>query len=380
MAASYRPRVWLALATIYIVWGSTFMAVTIAVRDVPPLLAMGIRHVTAGTLLLAWALPRGDRQGDPIGWTQIRAGFIFGGALFLLGHGGLAWAQQTVPSGVAALLIGSIPLWMALLDRIFFGKRLHPSATLGLVVGFGGLAFLFDPFGEGSFDRLGAVVCVLAALAWAAGSLYSRGAALPKRPLVSAGLAALCGGALLLVAGAARGELGDLHPTADALGAIAYLVVVGTLVGFVAYVWLLRNAPTSLVSTYAYVNPVIAVALGSLFLGEEITGQMLAAGAVILASVALIVRKSGEVLEPGRGLRRAYSAGFRARFAGETTRTSTKGVKMGGETDRVEGELKEQEGKLTDDEMREKQGQAQQKWGEAKDKAEDAKEEVRDRM
>jgi drug/metabolite transporter (DMT)-like permease len=304
MAASYRPRVWLALATIYIVWGSTFMAVTIAVRDVPPLLAMGIRHVTAGTLLLAWALPRGDRQGDLIGWTQIRAGFIFGGALFLLGHGGLAWAQQTVPSGVAALLIGSIPLWMALLDRIFFGKRLHPSATLGLVVGFVGLAFLFDPFGEGSFDRLGAVVCVLAALAWAAGSLYSRGAALPKRPLVSAGLAALCGGALLLVAGAARGELGDLHPTADALGAIAYLVVVGTLVGFVAYVWLLRNAPTSLVSTYAYVNPVIAVALGSLFLGEQITGQMLAAGAVILASVALIVRKSGEVLEPGRGLRR----------------------------------------------------------------------------
>ena len=234
MAASYRPRVWLALATIYIVWGSTFMAVTIAVRDVPPLLAMGIRHVTAGTLLLAWALPRGDRKGDPIGRTQIRAGFIFGGALFLLGHGGLAWAQQTVPSGVAALLIGSIPLWMALLDRIFFGKRLHPSATLGLVVGFAGLAFLFDPFGEGSFDRLGAVVCVLAALAWAAGSLYSRGAPLPKRPLVSAGLAALCGGVLLLVAGAARGELGDLHPTADALGAIAYLVVVGTLVGFVA--------------------------------------------------------------------------------------------------------------------------------------------------
>lgn len=304
MAASYGPRVWLALATIYVVWGSTFMAVTIAVRDVPPLLAMGIRHVTAGTLLLAWALPRGDGRGDRIGWAQVRAGFIFGGALFLLGHGGLAWAQQTVPSGVAALLIGSIPLWMALLDRVFFGKRLHPSATLGLVVGFVGLAFLFDPFGQGSFDRLGAVVCVLSALAWAAGSLYSRGAALPERPLVSAGLAALCGGVLLLVAGAAGGELGDLHPTADSLGAIAYLVVVGTLVGFVAYVWLLRNAPTSLVATYAYVNPVIAVALGAVFLGEEITGQMLVAGAVIIGSVALIVRKSGEALEPGRGLRR----------------------------------------------------------------------------
>ena len=305
MATSYSPRVWLALATIYVVWGSTFMAVTIAVRDVPPLLAMGFRHVTAGALLLAWALPRGDRKGDRIGWTQVRAGFIFGGALFLLGHGGLAWAQQTVPSGVAALLIGSIPLWMALLDRVFFGKRLHPSATLGLVVGFVGLAFLFDPFGAGSFDRLGAVVCVLSALAWAAGSLYSRGAPLPARPLVSAGLAALCGGVLLLVTGAASGELGDLHPTADSLGAIGYLVVVGTLIGFVAYVWLLRNAPISLVGTYAYVNPVIAVALGALFLGEEVTAQMLVAGAVILGSVALIVRKSGAALEPGRGLRRS---------------------------------------------------------------------------
>jgi drug/metabolite transporter (DMT)-like permease len=304
MGTSYGPRVWLALATIYVVWGSTFMAVTIAVRDVPPLLAMGFRHVTAGALLLAFALPRGERGGDQIGWTQIRAGLIFGGALFLLGHGGLAWAQQTVPSGVAALLIGSIPLWMTLLDRVFFGRRLHPSATLGLVVGFIGLAFLFDPFGEAHFDRVGAVVCVLSALAWAAGSLYARGAPLPQRPLVSAGLAALCGGVLLIAAGTASGELGDLHPTADSFGAIAYLVVVGTLVGFVAYVWLLRNAPISLVATYAYVNPVIAVALGALLLGEEITAQMLVAGAVILGSVALIVARSGDSRAPGRGLRR----------------------------------------------------------------------------
>src|SRR4029078_429184 len=216
MAASYRPRVCLALATIYIVWGSTFMAVTIAVRDVPPLLAMGIRHVTAGAVLLAWALPRGDWKGDPIGRTQIRAAFIFGGALFLLGHGGLAWAQQTVPSGAAALLIARIAPWMGLLDRIFFGKRLHPSATLGLVVGFVGLAFLFDPFGEGCLAPRGALVCGLAPLAWAAGSLYSRGAPLPKRPLVSAGLAALCGGVLLLVARAVGGELGEFDPPAHA--------------------------------------------------------------------------------------------------------------------------------------------------------------------
>jgi drug/metabolite transporter (DMT)-like permease len=304
MAARYGPRVWLALATIYVVWGSTFTAITIAVRDVPPLAAMGMRHVTAGTILLLWALPRGDRLRDRIGWPQIRAGFLFGGALFLCSHGGLAWAQQRIPSGAAALLVGSIPLWMALLDRVVFGKRLHRSANIGLFAGFVGLAFLVDPFGAGSIDRTGAVVAVLAAFAWAAGSLYSRGAPLPERPLVSAGLAALCGGALLLVAAAASGELGDIHPSADSFGAIAYLIVVGTLVGFTAYVWLLRNAPLSLVATYAYANPIVAVALGTAFLGEDLTPQMLAAGAVIVVSVALIVRSSGVVLEPGRGLKR----------------------------------------------------------------------------
>jgi drug/metabolite transporter (DMT)-like permease len=307
MAARYPPRVWLALATIYVVWGSTFMAVAIAVRDLPPFVTMGIRHVAAGTLLLLWALRRVDRR-DRIGWPQLRAGVVFGGTLFLLSHGGLAWAQQTVPSGVAALLVGSIPLWMALLDRIFFGRRLHASANVGLVAGFVGLAFLLDPFGRGSVDRVGAVVAVFSALAWAAGSLYSRGASLPQRPLLSAGLAALCGGVLLLVAAAAGGEFGDIHPTPEAFGAVAYLIVVGSLVGFTAYVWLLRNAPTSLVSTYAYVNPVIAVALGALLLGEEFTLQMLAAGALILISVALIVRKSGAALEPGRGLRRREAA------------------------------------------------------------------------
>jgi drug/metabolite transporter (DMT)-like permease len=139
-----------ALATIYVVWGSTFIAVTIAVRDLPPLLSMAIRHLVAGAFLLAWALPRGDREGDRIGGAQVKAGLIFGGALFLVGHGGLAWAQQTVPAGVAALLVGTIPLWMVLLDRVVFGKRLHTSAYAGLVLGFVGLGFLLDPFGKAS--------------------------------------------------------------------------------------------------------------------------------------------------------------------------------------------------------------------------------------
>jgi drug/metabolite transporter (DMT)-like permease len=302
--ARHGVRVWLALATVYVVWGSTFIALAIAVRDLPPLLTMAMRHVAAGSALLAFSLPRGDRSEDRIGLPQVKAAVVFGGLLFLAGHGGLAWAQQTVPAGVAALLVGSIPIWMALLDRVVFGRCLHVSAYVGFVLGFVGLAFLVDPFGTGSFDRLGAFVILGSAFCWAAGSLYARGAALPKRPLVSAGLAALCGGVLLLIGSAARGELSHAHVTFDALLAVGYMIVVGSLVGFTAYVWLLRSAPTSLVATYAYVNPIVAVFLGWLLLGEDVTPRMVVAGAAIVAAVALIVRKSATDVERGRGLLR----------------------------------------------------------------------------
>lgn len=295
---------WLALITIYLVWGSTFIALAIAVRDLPPLLAMALRHLTAGSLLLAIALPRGDRAGDRIGRRQIAAAFVFGGLLFVTGHGALAWAQKTVPAGMAALIVGSIPIWMTLFDRLFFGRRLPRSAYAGFALAFLGLALLFDPFGEGLVDRTAALVIVVSAMCWAAGSLYSRGAPLPKRPIVSAGLAALCGGLLLAVLSLLTGELGRAHWTRDAILAVAYLVVAGSVVGFSAYVWLLRVAPVSLVSTYAYVNPIVAVALGWLLLGESITLQMVLAGAAVLVSVAMILRASGAQLEPGRGLLR----------------------------------------------------------------------------
>jgi drug/metabolite transporter (DMT)-like permease len=304
MTARQDARVWLALVTVYVVWGSTFIALAIAVRDLPPFLTVALRHLVAGGALLAFALPRGDREGDPVGWPQIRAGLVFGAFLFLFSHGSLAWAQQTVPAGVAALLAGSIPIWMALLDRVAFGRRLPASAYVGFALGFVGLAFLVDPFGEGSIDRLGAVVIIVGALTWAAGSLYSRGAQLPKRPLVSAGLGSLCGGVLLLAVSVVSGEPGDAVYSLDALLAVGYLVVVGSLVGFTAYVWLLRAAPTSLVATYAYANPIVAVFLGWLLLDEEITLQMAVAGGAVIVAVALIVRKSGASLEPGRGLLR----------------------------------------------------------------------------
>jgi drug/metabolite transporter (DMT)-like permease len=304
MATRRDARVWLALVTVYLVWGSTFIALAIVVRDFPPYLSMAMRHLVAGAALLGFVLPRGDREQDPIGRKQVRAGLIFGGLLFLLGHGSLAWAQQTVPAGVAALLVGSIPIWMALLDRVAFGRRLHASAYVGFALGFAGLAFLFDPFGEGSVDRLGALAIVLSALCWAAGSLYSRGAPLPKRPLVSAGLASLCGGVLLFATSVVLGELGQVHFSLDALLALGYLVVAGTFIGFTAYVWLLRVAPISLVATYAYVNPIVAVFLGWALLGEEITVQMAVAGSAVVIAVALIVGASGSAIEPGRGLLR----------------------------------------------------------------------------
>ncbi len=302
MAARYGVRVWLALVTVYLVWGSTFIALAIAIRDLPPFLAMSVRHLIAGTVLLVFALPRGDRAGDRIGRRQIVAAFIFGGLLFVTGHGALAWAQQTVPAGIAALLVGTIPIWMALFDRVGYGRRLPALAYVGIAVGFAGLAFLFDPFGNGSVDRLGALVIVLSAMCWAVGSLYSRRAPLPRRPLVSAGLASLCGGILLTVYSVVSGEIGDAVWTTDAILALAYLIVAGSFIGFTAYVWLLRAAPISLVSTYAYVNPIVAVALGALILGEEITVQMLVAGAAVLVSVAVILRSGGASLEPGRGL------------------------------------------------------------------------------
>jgi len=304
VAARYGARVWLGLVTLYIVWGSTFIALAIAVRDLPPLLSMSFRHLTAGAVLLAIALARGDRTADPIGRRQIAAAFVFGGLLFVTGHGALAWAQQTVPAGTAALIVGSIPIWMALFDRVAFGKRLPRSAYVGFAVGFLGLAFLFDPFGEGSVDRVGALVIVVGAMCWAAGSLYSRGAPLPKRPLASAGLASLCGGLLLIVLSALSGEIGTAVWTRDAVLALLYLIVVGSFVGFTTYVWLLRAAPVSLVATYAYVNPIVAVLLGWALLGEAVTLEMVVAGAAVVGAVAMIVRASGAAVEPGRGLLR----------------------------------------------------------------------------
>jgi drug/metabolite transporter (DMT)-like permease len=286
-------RIWAALATIYVVWGSTFLAIAVAVRDLPPFLSMALRHLVAGALLFAWVWYR--RGGHlQLGRREWGAAFIFGGALFLVGHGGLAWAQQDVPSGVAALLVGTIPLWFAILARVAFGERLGRRALVGLVLGFAGLALLVDPSGEEGAKPIGVLVIAFSAFAWAAGSLWSRRLPLPQDTLLSAAMGMLAGGALLAVVSGLGGELDDARFTADALSAIGYMVVVGSLIGFSAYVWLLKVAPASTVSTYAYVNPVIAVMLGWAFNDEVITGRTLLAGAAIVVGVALMVSRRVE--------------------------------------------------------------------------------------
>jgi drug/metabolite transporter (DMT)-like permease len=288
-----KVRVWAALATIYVVWGSTFLAIAVAVRDLPPFLSMALRHLVAGALLFGWVWWR--RRGRlELGRREWGAAFIFGGALFLVSHGGLAWAQQEVPSGVAALLVGTIPLWFAILARVAFGERLGGRALLGLVLGFAGLALLVDPTGEEGAEPIGALVIVVSAFSWAAGSLWSRRLPLPRDTLLSAAMGMLAGGTLLAITSTLGGELDDVRWTAEALGATAYLVVVGSLIGFSAYVWLLKVAPASTVSTYAYVNPVIAVVLGWAFNDEVITGRTLIAGAAIVVGVALMVSRGTE--------------------------------------------------------------------------------------
>jgi drug/metabolite transporter (DMT)-like permease len=288
-----KMRIWAALATIYVVWGSTFLAIAVAVRDLPPFLSMAMRHLVAGALLfgVVWWRRRGELQ---LGWRQWGAAFIFGGALFLAGHGLLAWAQQDVPSGVAALLVGTIPLWFAILARFAFGERLGGRAAVGLVLGFAGLALLVDPSGEEGAKPIGALAIVVGAFAWAAGSLWSRRLPLPQDTLLSAAMGMLAGGVLLALVSGFGGEFDDARFTAEALGATAYMVVVGSFIGFSAYVWLLKVAPASTVSTYAYVNPVIAVLLGWAFNEEVITGRTLVAAAAIVIGVALMVSRRVE--------------------------------------------------------------------------------------
>ena len=296
----------LALATVYVVWGSTYLAIKVAIETVPPFLMAGSRFLVAGVILYAVASRRGDRGGDRPTLAHWREAAILGGLMLVGGNGLVTIAEQRIDSGIAALLVAMVPLWMAILDRLVWKARLTRLAVGGLVLGFVGVTILIDPWGA-SLHVPSALMVLAGTVSWAYGSLRSRTAHLPARPLVGAAMEMLAAAALFLVLGTARGELAgfDLGAVSGrSFGALAYLVSFGSILAFSAYVWLLRNAPAPVVATYAYVNPVIAVGLGALLLSEPVGARTVVAGATIVVAVALIIRARARVGEGRSVLRR----------------------------------------------------------------------------
>jgi drug/metabolite transporter (DMT)-like permease len=301
-----RARLFAAFAAVYLVWGSTYLAIRFAVETLPPLLMAGARFLLSGAILLAWAR---FREGAELpSRTAWRAGLISGTLLLLGGNGGVAWAEQRVPSGVAALLVAVVPLWMVLLEWLRPGGRRPPVAVfLGVGLGLAGLALLVGPdaIRSGGTDATGAIVLVLASLSWAAGSLYAKWA--PGAAAGTSGAAAqmLAGGFVLLLAGIVAREPSHLdlaHASTRSLLGFAYLVTIGSLIGFTAYLYLLAHTSAAKAATYAYVNPVVAVFLGWAIGHEAVTSRTILAAAVILAGVAIITitRDSAPVSRDGR--------------------------------------------------------------------------------
>jgi len=294
-------KLWAAMLTLYIVWGSTYLGIAVSIQTIPPFFMGAIRFAIAGTLLLAFELIR--HRGELV-WPsrrQWRDSAIVGVLLLGFGNGFVALGERTVPSGIAAILIAMMPLWLAVFGWLYFRERLPRIVILGVVIGLVGVALLVWPVGAGAnaFDAFGIVVLMLSPIAWSHGSLFSaRAAHLPPRPLVASSLQMLLAAVVLGVIGILVGELDTFHPaevSTASLLALTYLIVVGSMLAFNAYSWLLRNAPLSLIGTYAYVNPVVAVALGALFLAEPISLRTVVAAAVILAAVAMIVTARGRL-------------------------------------------------------------------------------------
>ena len=287
-----RGKLVAAFAAVYVIWGSTYLAIRFALETLPPFLMAGARFLTAGAIVYGSMIARGAEHPTRINW---RDGLIVGGFLLLGGNGGVVWSEQWVPSGIAALLVATLPIWMALFDWMKgTGRKPTRRAALGIALGLAGVAVLVGPqsLGTGGVPLGPALVLVGASISWAWGSIYSRGAAQPSSPMMATAMQMMCGGALLLVAGTVAGEWGSLDlagASTRSVLALLYLLFAGSIVGYSAYIWLLRHTSPANVATYAYVNPVVAVFLGWLLASEPITARVLAAAAIILVGVAVIV-------------------------------------------------------------------------------------------
>lgn len=289
---------WSALWTVYLVWGSTYLAIRVVVETIPPLLSAGVRFTAAGLVMAAFLAWRSGISRMHVTLREVGASALVGAALLFGGNGIVSIAEQDVPSGLAALIIASVPLWVVVF-RALFGDRASGGTLVGVVVGFAGVGILVAASGGSSGGSLGGVLLlILASFSWAGGSFFSSKLPLPKDPFVSTSVQMITGGVVLVLGALVLGEFNGLDPSSFSRGSLfglGYLVVFGSLLAFTAYTWLLHNAPISKVSTYAYVNPVVAVFLGWIILSETITPLMLVGAAVIVASVAFIVRHEVQV-------------------------------------------------------------------------------------
>ena len=283
-----------AFAAVYIIWGSTYLGIKYAIETLPPFLMAGARFMTAGAILFIWARFSKDYE-KPQG-AHWRTSFIVGGLLLLGGNGGVVIAQHYIPSSLAALLVATEPFWIVIIGWLLM-KNARPNwkVTLGLIAGFVGVTLLIGgrgiSLGNGDGQAFGMFLVIASALSWALGSLYGLRAPSPKSALLGAGMQMLAGGFLLFLVGILKGEwinFSFANVSANSWLAFAYLMIFGSIVGFTAYSWLLKNVEPSLASTYAYVNPVIAVLLGWTIAGESLTGQMLLGAGIIVGSVVLI--------------------------------------------------------------------------------------------
>jgi len=284
-----------AFAAVYVIWGSTYLAIRFAVEELPPFLIAGIRFVVAGSVLFLWAWLK--REPRPVGREAGSA--AVGGLLLLLGgNGAVVWAQQFVPSGATALIVATVPLWMVLLEWARpGGRRPRAGVFVGLALGLAGIALLLDPSASlnARVDPVGALVLCLGSVSWAAGSIYMRSVAMPRSALASNATQMLAGGVGLLLLAGVMGEPARMDLAAAssrAIASVVYLIVFGSLIGYTAYTFILRVSTPARASTYAYVNPVVAVVLGWAFAGEQITWRTIGAAGVILAGVAIITLSS----------------------------------------------------------------------------------------
>jgi len=295
MASPKKIQIIVAFVALYLIWGSTYLGIRFAIETIPPFLMAGTRFLIAGWIMFAIARTQGSLKST---WRDWRTSLIVGACLLLGGNGGVTLSEKYIDSGLAAVIVATVPIYIAVLGWLTgMTARPKPIVWLGLAGGFLGVAILLAPAlksssGNGTHATIGMSILLLSSFIWSAGSLYASASKNANSPFLAAAQQMVCGGTLLIAVGLARGESRQFHPgafSALSLGAFVYLVLVGAIIGYFSYAWLLRNCEPAKVATYAYINPIVAVLLGWAFAGEVLTSRSFLAAILIVGSVALVV-------------------------------------------------------------------------------------------